>query len=76
MIEIISAEEHHVSDRDKLWLKYMRFHQDIDPIFTPRDDAVLGFEECQLRRLMKSEDGLVPVALDGGRVVGSSSSER
>jgi ribosomal protein S18 acetylase RimI-like enzyme len=52
----------------------MRFHQDIDPIFTPSDGALPGFEE-DIRRLMKSEEGLVLVALDEGRVVGFSSSE-
>ena len=75
MIEIVRAEERHISDIGKLWLEFMRFHQDIDPIFTPRDGAVLGFEEYQVRRLMKSEDGLVLVALDSGRVVGYSLSE-
>ena len=75
MIEIVRAKERHVSDIGKLWLEFMRFHQDIDPIFTPRDGAVSGFEDEQVRRLMKSEDGLVLVALDGGRVVGYSLSE-
>ena len=75
MIEIVRAEERHISDIDKLWLEFMCFHQDIDPIFTPRDGAVPGFEEDQVRRLMKSEDGLVLVALDEGRVVGYSLSE-
>jgi ribosomal protein S18 acetylase RimI-like enzyme len=75
MIEIVRASEHHISDIGKLWLEYMRFHQDIDPIFTPRDGAVLGFEEDQVRRLMKSEDGLVLVALNRGQVVGYSLSE-
>jgi len=75
MIEIIKAEEQHVSDISRLWLEFMRFHQDIDPIFTPRDGAVPGFEEEMVRRLMKSENGLVMVALDGERVVGYSLSE-
>jgi len=75
MIEIVRAEERHISDIDKLWLEFMRFHQDIDHIFTPLDGAVPGFEEEQVRRLMKSEDGLVLVALDSGRVVGYSLSE-
>ena len=75
MIEIVRAEERHISDIDKLWLEFMRFHQDIDPIFTPRDGAVPNFEEDQVRRLMKSEDGLVLVALDEGQVVGYSLSE-
>ena len=75
MIEIIRAKEGHVSDIGKLFLEFIRFHQDIDPVFTPRDDAVSGFEENLVRRLMKSEDGLVLVALDGVRVVGYSLSE-
>lgn len=75
MIEIVKAEEHHISHIDKLWLEFIRFHQDIDPIFTLSDGAMHGFEEEMVRRLMKSEDGLVLVALDGGRVVGYSLSE-
>jgi ribosomal protein S18 acetylase RimI-like enzyme len=75
MIEIVRAEEYQVSDIGKLWLEFIRFHQDIDPIFTPHDNAVSGFEEYEVRRLMKSEDGLVLVALDGGLVVGYSLSE-
>jgi ribosomal protein S18 acetylase RimI-like enzyme len=58
-----------------LWLEFIRFHQDIDPIFTPRDNAVSGFEEYHLRRILKSKDGLGLVALDRGRVVGYSLSE-
>lgn len=75
MIEIVKADESHISDIGKLWLEFIRFHQDIDPIFTPVDDAVSGFEEEQVRRLMKTEDGLVLVALDKGQVVGYSLSE-
>ena len=75
MVEIIRAEEHHISDIAKLWLEFMRFNQDSEPIFTSRNGAIPGFEAEQVRRLMESEDGLVLVALDEGRVVGYSSSE-
>ena len=75
MIEIVRAKESHVPAIGNLWLEFMRYHQDIDPIFTPRDGAVSDFEDEQVRRLMKSEDGLVLVALDRGRVVGYSLSE-
>jgi len=75
MVEIVRAREHHTSDIGKLWLEFIRFHQDIDLIFTPLDGAVQGFEKEELRRLMKSEDGLVLVALDGERVIGYSLSE-
>lgn len=75
MIKVVRAEERHVGAIGKLRLESMRFHQDIDPIYTPRDGAVSGFEEAQVRRLMNSEDGLVLAALDEERVVGYSLSE-
>jgi len=75
MIEIIRAEEQHVPDIGKLWLEFIRFHQDIEPIFTLPDDAPSGFEKEMVRRLMKSPDGLVLVALDKEQAVGYSLSE-
>jgi ribosomal protein S18 acetylase RimI-like enzyme len=75
MIEIIRAEEKHVTAIGKLWWEFMMFHQNLDHIFTPREGATLGFEENQVRRLMKSEEGLVLVAVDNGKVVGYSLAE-
>jgi ribosomal protein S18 acetylase RimI-like enzyme len=75
MIEIIRAEEKHVTAIGKLWWEFMMFHQNLDHIFTPREGATPGFEENQVRRLMKSEEGLVLVAVDNGKVVGYSLSE-
>jgi len=72
MIEIVKAEERHVSDICKLWLEFMRYSEDIDPIFAPRDGTIPVFEEKYLRPVMKSENSLVLVALDRGRVVGYS----
>ena len=75
MIEIVKAQEKHVTAIGQLWCELMIFHQNIDPIFTPREGTIAGFEENQVRRLMKAEDGLVLVALDKGRVIGYSLSE-
>jgi len=75
MIEIFRAEEKHVTVIGKLWWEFMIFHQNIDHIFTPHEGSVLGFEENQVRRLMKSEDGLALVVLDGIKVVGYSLAE-
>jgi ribosomal protein S18 acetylase RimI-like enzyme len=75
MIEIIRAEEKHVTAIGKLWWEFMMFHQNLDHIFTPREGATLGFEENQVRRLMNSEEGLVLVAVDNGKVVGYALSE-
>jgi len=53
----------------------MLFHQRIDSIFTPRESSIPGFEENQVRRMMRFEDGLVLVALDGEKVVGYTLAE-
>jgi ribosomal protein S18 acetylase RimI-like enzyme len=75
MIKIVKAEERHIPDICKLWLEFMQFSQDIDPIFEPRDGALPVFEEKYLRPVMKSENNLVQVALDGRKVVGYSFSQ-
>jgi ribosomal protein S18 acetylase RimI-like enzyme len=75
MINIVQAAEKHISEIDELWLEFMHFHQEIDKVFTVRDGAIPGFENDVVRRLMKSEDGLVLVALDEGRVIGFALSE-
>jgi hypothetical protein len=72
MIDIIKAEERHIPDICNLWLEFMQFSQDIDPIFKPRDGAVPFFEEEYLRPVTKSKNSLVLVALDGEKVVGYS----
>lgn len=74
MFQIARAEEHQIPAMAELWLEFMRFHQNIEPFFEPREGAVAGEEE-QLRRVMKSEDGLVLVAVDEGRVVGFAHAE-
>ncbi len=75
MVEIVRAEEKHVKEMGELWWEFMLFHQNLDTWFTPRQGSIPGFEENQVRRLMKSEDGLVIVALDINKVVGYSLSE-
>jgi ribosomal protein S18 acetylase RimI-like enzyme len=75
MIKIVKAEEKHVADIGRLWWEFILFHQDIDPIWTPLEGSIPGFIENHLRRFMKSEDGLVLVAGDKGKVIGYSLSE-
>ena len=75
MVGIAKADESHIVDICKLWLEFMHFSGDIDPVFTPRGDAMPVFEEKYLSPVMKSENSLVLVALDGERVVGYSFSQ-
>ena len=64
-----------MADIGRLWWEFILFHQDIDPIWTPLEGSIPGFIENHLRRFMKSEDGLVLVAGDKGKVIGYSLSE-
>jgi ribosomal protein S18 acetylase RimI-like enzyme len=75
MIQIVKAEEKHISAIGRLFLEFIKFHADIDPIWTPIDDPIPGMVENHLRRFMDSDAGLVLVALDKKRVVGYSLSE-
>ena len=75
MIQIVRAEEKHVTAIGQLWQEFILFNQSTEPIFVPRINKVSDFEDNLVRRLMKSEDGLVLVALDKGQPVGYSLSE-
>jgi ribosomal protein S18 acetylase RimI-like enzyme len=75
MIEVVRAEEHHVPDIGRLWWEFIRFHGNIDSWFTPLEGSIPGFQEYLVERFMQSENGLVLVALDNGKVVGYSLSE-
>jgi|WetSurMetagenome_2_1015567.scaffolds.fasta_scaffold144239_2 ribosomal protein S18 acetylase RimI-like enzyme len=75
MIKIIKAEEKHIPDICKLWWEFIWFHADIEPVFTPLDNAVEGFEKEFLRKQLKSDKSLVLVALDGAKTIGYSISE-
>ena len=74
-IKIVKAEEKYITEIGKLWWEFMIFHQNVDPWFTPREGSIPGFEENQIRRLMRSEDGLVLVSLNRDKVIGYSLSE-
>ena len=55
MIEIVRAKEHHEEELGNLWMEFMRFSQDIDPVQAPRDGAVPVFIKDYLRPAMSDE---------------------
>jgi ribosomal protein S18 acetylase RimI-like enzyme len=75
MIKIIRAKEQNVTEIGQLYLEFINFHAEIDPIWTPIDNPIPDMVENHLRRFMKSEDGLVLVALVKQQVIGYSLSE-
>jgi ribosomal protein S18 acetylase RimI-like enzyme len=75
MIKIVQAKENHIEDIGKLWWEFIKFHEDVDPIWTPNDNATSFFIEYHLNKFMKSENCLVLVALDDSKTVGYSLSE-
>jgi len=72
MIDVIKAKEQHIPELGDLWMEFMRFHQNMDPVYKPPDDAIPIFINEYLRPAMATENSLVLVALDGERVVGYS----
>ncbi len=75
MIKIIEAEEKHIPDITRLWKEFIDFHIEVDPVWIPNEEAEEGQREEQTKPLMKSDKGLVLVALDGDEVIGYSISE-
>jgi GNAT superfamily N-acetyltransferase len=71
-IKIIKANEQHIPELGDLWMEFMCFSQNIEPIHEPKDDAIPIYINEYLRPSMEAEDRLVLVALDGERVVGYS----
>lgn len=74
-IKIVKAEEKHVTAIGQLWWEFMVFHQNLDPIWTPRENALDGFENVYLQQMIKSDEKLALVALDGVKPVGFALSE-
>ncbi len=68
MIEIVKAEEKHLTELMILWKEIMDYHTGIEPYVVARADA-LQLGERHLKELMKSADALVLVALDNGKIV-------
>jgi GNAT superfamily N-acetyltransferase len=75
MIKIVKAEEQHIPAIKQFWWEFICFHTDIEPVFTPSDDALTGFENEFLHKAMKSEKSLVQIALDGDKPVGYAISD-
>lgn len=71
-VEIVKANEHYITELGNLWMEFMRYSRDIDPVFTPQDGSIPIFIKEYLRPAMEAENSLVLVALDDGNVVGYS----
>ena len=69
-MEIVRANEKHLAEIGKLWMEFMLFSRDIDPVFTPKDNTIPIFIKEHLRPAMETENSLVLIALNIGQVVG------
>jgi ribosomal protein S18 acetylase RimI-like enzyme len=70
-MEIINADESHISEIVGLWIEFMDFHRDCDPLFTRAADAHLRFEEY-VKDLMTKDTTQILVAVDRGEVIAYS----
>jgi ribosomal protein S18 acetylase RimI-like enzyme len=73
-MRITVARNSHVPGIVEVWKELMDFHKDIDSRWSRSQNAHIDWEEF-LREQMESEDALVLVALDKGRVVAYSISQ-
>lgn len=71
-IEIIKADERHAAQLGDLWMEFMRYTRDVEPVFAPRDEMIPIFIRDYLRPAMEAQNSLVLAAADGGKVVGYS----
>jgi ribosomal protein S18 acetylase RimI-like enzyme len=72
MIEIVKAKEEYITELGDLWMGFMRFHANMDPVYEPPDGAIHVYVDEYLRPAMTEKNSLVLAALDGQQVVGYS----
>jgi GNAT superfamily N-acetyltransferase len=72
MLKITKAQERHIPDICNLWVEFMEFTLDVDPIYTLREYDVPWFEKTQLRPAMQNNNSLILVAVHEDKVVGYS----
>lgn len=68
---ITAATESHIPQIVELWKEFEDFHAALDPFFSRKEDGHIYFEKI-LSGLMKSNESLVLVAVNGDDVVGFS----
>jgi ribosomal protein S18 acetylase RimI-like enzyme len=68
-MQIVTAQENHISEILNLWEEFVQFHKSFDPRFPMKDDVRSSYE-TELRGAMAAKDTRVVVALDDGTVVG------
>lgn len=72
MIEIVRAEEKHVSEIGKIWEEFMDFHAGIDPYLKSKPDGLAVFLEHITELMTKPDENLLLMAVDNGHAVGYS----
>ena len=73
-MEIMQADDSHLSEIVELWKEFMDFHQDLDPYFARSDEAHVNFEK-HVKELMASEEAQVLVGRDKDKAVAFSLSK-
>jgi len=72
-MRIFIAKDKHIPGIIEVWEELMDFHKNIDTYWSRREDGHITYEKF-LREMLESEDAIVLVAVDNGRIVGYSSS--
>jgi ribosomal protein S18 acetylase RimI-like enzyme len=70
-VKVVSARDAHISGIVEIWKEFMDFHKNIEPHFSRRKDGHLNFQKF-VRKLLKSRNSQVLVALDDSNVIAYS----
>ena len=72
MVQIVRAEEKHVTEIGNLWWEFMKYHGDIDPVWAGVEGSEHVFIDEFLHPAMNDETSLVLLAIENGQGVGYS----
>jgi ribosomal protein S18 acetylase RimI-like enzyme len=72
MIEITEAREEHIPALGKLIMDFIKYTEEINPVFGAPESAEKTIIDQFIRPAMKSENSRIILAQDSGRIVGYS----
>ncbi|MFC1901068.1 GNAT family N-acetyltransferase [Chloroflexota bacterium] len=72
MVEIIEAKEEHIPALGKLITDFIKYTEDINPVFGAPENADKIIIEKDIRPAIKSKNSKILVALDDGQIIGHS----
>lgn len=70
MIRIVRSEEKHISDIRELWIEFLKYSEELHPVFAIGEGAAEHMEHNFLRPALQDKNQQVILALDDARALG------